>query len=789
MKKKSKKNMESSGLYFILLIANVVLLGSYTLAEPSCFDPHCQLNGKVLICNNFSKFEELDFNCQGDINLYTVFLQPLVQITLDDKLRFTGVKDLYELVLENVETIDLSSNPFKDVPRTLKQIEIRNSFIKLANEPKPGQGLFGNFNLNIFQFKNVRFLNGMPSALFDGTTIGQMAFSHSFLENAFANESQIFPLNITIRNLVLIHLKHLFNSNALNVNVFKRTTTIQLDDTPIGMIEPNFSQIFPVMKDLICNLSLNSDLKWLNSLNRDTWVLDLATQPLSQSDASKVFYLEVYDKGDYFTEDKFCDFVQFPYNNLVIPIIDAGAYQLTTKRNVTCTCTFYSLYKYHRQYANISVYSQYSTSIDCLKSPNFEKELLKCDIDYNQRLCTQKKCLEPYCKINGKNVICDNFDDFSQLNFTCWGAPLNIYSIHFKPTKTLTVDKKLNLKGIEDIYEIIFENVDTFDLLHNPFLAVADKIKQIEVKNTKLYFKNADSIHLGGGSLFSNLDLSILSFANVEFMDSMPSRTFENSDIEILDFSNTNFEKAFEPHQHDTNDFNINVEYVRFNRLKVPFSDSQLDHFVFKRTVDLTLDETPIASISNDFSVHFTHLKDLTVQMSLNKDQKWLSGLNKKVYFDLDKYELDEAFYNNLLFVNMYDSGNYFSDSKICDYKDFPHKQLVIPIVDSTQYTWEINRNISCTCTVYWLYKYHQRYLTVPGYDVYSNTIDCLDEDVFETNLKKCDFEKQFQACSGGNNGNNNGSGGGIIKSSQTIAILSLLTFLISIFRPFFGAI
>jgi hypothetical protein len=82
-----------------------------------------------------------------------------------------------------------------------------------------------------------------------------------------------------------------------------------------------------------------------------------------------------------------------------------------------------------------------------------------------------------------------------------------------------------------------------------------------------------------------------------------------------------------------------------------------------------------------------------------------------------------------------------FAEKDICLFKDFPHDQLVFPIISTTS-------SIECTCTVLWLIKYRKYALNADTTDLINedSVSKCLDEN-FEMTLKKCDIPTKLSNC------------------------------------------
>ena len=97
-----------------------------------------------------------------------------------------------------------------------------------------------------------------------------------------------------------------------------------------------------------------------------------------------------------------------------------------------------------------------------------------------------------------------------------------------------------------------------------------------------------------------------------------------------------------------------------------------------------------------------------------------------------------------------------YPDSDFCIYKDFPHSQLIAPIIILAK------REIECSCTLIWIHQYWKRYFKsnldykddfYPFYSFQNDTIStkeiCLKGNTFKNLNQSCNFEQKFNSCKG----------------------------------------
>ena len=136
---------------------------------------------------------------------------------------------------------------------------------------------------------------------------------------------------------------------------------------------------------------------------------------------------------------------------------------------------------------------------------------------------------------------------------------------------------------------------------------------------------------------------------------------------------------------------------------------------------------------------------------------KWLNSLNKDVFIDLtsnikeiNKFRAVTLIFSDFTFVfkNVYT----YPDEDICLFKDFPHEQMVFPIIHS-------GNELKCTCTILWLIQYARFYMlpdySANNYYLYADVNDgnkfnaqqCLGHPNMTQQIEQCDFASKFSKC------------------------------------------
>ena len=408
--------------------------------------------------------------------------------------------------------------------------------------------------------------------------------------------------------------------------------------------------------------------------------------------------------------------------------------------------------------------------------------------------------LGKFCDMDVQNyaLSCSAFSSFDQLDFK-QVADIAFTQVTIAPNANLKLplDSKLNLDGLillstsESPARIKFRNIYGFDPYFNPFLDLKftelDSGFDLEFESSVWEFKSSDLFmaeedcqklverkrksdaqkrkNLRKSSLlFSDLSIHTFSLKSVSFnsndsplcpllfkdssvdewiIDSPRGRMrFVNLDIDpdLIELVNITVSSLSVVDGFSAFLFNLNA-------------NSLLNELIFSKLKSLSLRRTSVNMIEAESLGKLKLLKhlslvDLNLRNVLIKDSSWLKVLNAGTDFDWsngDESQLAEEDYFKL--VLGYDPISYadfnMDDTNLCLFKQFPHNQLVIPLLNS------YSRNISnvflpCTCTVFWLYQNYPKYSHRLSQFERTNMVPskCLNvpDTVFDEQLQDCGF-------------------------------------------------
>ena len=162
--------------------------------------------------------------------------------------------------------------------------------------------------------------------------------------------------------------------------------------------------------------------------------------------------------------------------------------------------------------------------------------------------------------------------------------------------------------------------------------------------------------------------------------------------------------------------------------------------------------------IQADLFAGFKRLKDIQLQpdsfaVLFSQEFKWITSLNWDVnqtiaefsLTDESSIDLSRAIY--LVFSDVKDidytmdtfkRAYVYPDEDLCLFKDFPHNQLVAPIILPA-------KPIACTCTVVWLVQYAAIYKQIDS-ETYESLLGEMNDTVCSREMK-CNFTERLAKC------------------------------------------
>lgn len=359
-------------------------------------------------------------------------------------------------------------------------------------------------------------------------------------------------------------------------------------------------------------------------------------------------------------------------------------------------------------------------------------------------------CMNPYCECSTDytKLICTQFTSYHQLDFL--RVILREFNVvELLPLKTIALDNNLNLNGLNLNGVLILKSINSIDFNSKPFQTIKSKNYSIKILNS-----NFDTINLFncdyGNYIFSSLVLNEFTLCNVEFNIPICPFLFGSSIIETFTINNPKGNFIFNTINQQVN---ANINYFIIKSAKINHLDSIniINRNLFDKIKSLSLiGLDSLETIEDNLFTYFKSMRmlkfnEMDVKNILAISQNWLKNLNSDVYFDIDAQNVTESLRKFIFFMGFdrisFEYPNKSEDIKsFCLFKHFPHNKLIYPYISQ-------NNNLSCTCTIYWLFKHYSKFklLYEPNGDFIP--IQCFQNIDYEMKIKNCDFDRKFLEC------------------------------------------
>lgn len=415
-----------------------------------------------------------------------------------------------------------------------------------------------------------------------------------------------------------------------------------------------------------------------------------------------------------------------------------------------------------------------------------------------------------YCNVFGRKLICKDFQSFYQLDLSNIQAENNetFRSLEFDPSGPLFLDYDLDLKNIqvENNYEIIFKNLEGFNLLVNPLVTLDIKKKaQIKFVNSKfeyLYNKKPISVDDCNYLLKNEILISLLDTAE-SFILEKPVYSnnpicpilFKDANVFSFDLSNINSNNKFSFIDNSLLDFGADFKTKIFN-FTIDSSDFSLDSSIMDKNVFQGLfyflvTKSYLRNIQTDLFSTFYGLKSLRFELynfdefvKLNAKNEWIKYINSNVTADLNDENVNflnsYKLFLELVLTDLKKTYNY-PEKDFCLFKNFPHNRLVFPVIRSKD-------NLECTCTLMWLLKYKRIYQAENENPMDTSSVhNCLAHPNFDQMIEDCNFEQKLKDCANSLDGDDNDKeNNGLMISTIVLGIAAFVFAILFILTIYF---
>jgi hypothetical protein len=345
-----------------------------------------------------------------------------------------------------------------------------------------------------------------------------------------------------------------------------------------------------------------------------------------------------------------------------------------------------------------------------------------------------------------KFIQINSFDDL-QLPSACPSTQDKTLVLKIFAHENILLENSLDLRGIRSMFKfveiILFQNVKGFNQkkIHNAKFLFKTEIDfeniQFDFYKNNTLLDDKDCIEENFNAKLTNFFGSLTKLKlmdNVFYNSKVCPYVFMNTDLEQISFDAiTNsliFKNRLEFLNSDARNLSLNINYLILLSLKMAYESltSKILHPSVYKILRILIINGLIDKIDPDlFESTFKSLRLISFSTQNLKEifysgTKWMTNLNKnvRVYHEKEfhmRKNLGRSIFLEFIqyefsIINRIYS---FPNEDICLFKNFPHSQLVLPVI-------VLNQIIECSCTLVWLIQ-HSIHLSVDNFTSYINEV------------------------------------------------------------------
>ena len=357
----------------------------------------------------------------------------------------------------------------------------------------------------------------------------------------------------------------------------------------------------------------------------------------------------------------------------------------------------------------------------------------------------------PVCVSNTTTLNCFDFDKLDELNLK--DNSLKFKEILIQPSKKIILtETNLNKDLLDANYIAQFSNFDGFDLETNFFSNILKEGERLEIKNSNFRFLYKDQTnYVCSFEIAKSSNILFFPFSNIklglglDYINDICPIIFKQKTFETLEITNLTVKNR-----------------LKFTDIQIP-SGKSLDAAIKKLVItdsEITLDaklvndkvfnkleylefSNKLISVEEEFFKSIQSIKRLEFNLDnmyqfVNNNKEMWFWFNPNVYIaNLNKEKADENKNKQITFILRDNLNNYtFSDDNFCDFYNFPHERLVIPIIVRKTST-------NCSCTLSFLGKNYNFYDIDPILKEQSIINNCINP----VNANNCNFDDMIKYC------------------------------------------
>ena len=367
--------------------------------------------------------------------------------------------------------------------------------------------------------------------------------------------------------------------------------------------------------------------------------------------------------------------------------------------------------------------------------------------------------VEQYCSWNSHEINCDNLTRLDDIFLDNETLPMDTrlfdkFIIH--PLSPILFDMNVLLYyNIEfrDEYELSLVNfngfeMNTSDKFNNHFNRTQVHLT-ISNSSFNLYLNKkplVDGSECSQGANFFSRFRSLELMGSMTYPNKICREVFANVKLQSFIISSLSPANSISFHQADTmsHNLNSNIERLVIQNSRFYLESQLLDELVFSMTKEISIESSELLMIEDSLFENYRFPSLRTLRLSLMNFHEFFSLSNTDWLLNLNS----NAFIRpKLLTVYLQDERSEYEypDEDICLFKNWPHENLVFPVLGGS------SNQTECTCTILWLIKNWPLLTNDLTKEMYitSITSPCFRPDTdFNSLVDRCAFEQKLSNCS-----------------------------------------
>jgi hypothetical protein len=307
-------------------------------------------------------------------------------------------------------------------------------------------------------------------------------------------------------------------------------------------------------------------------------------------------------------------------------------------------------------------------------------------------------------------VKIDSLHDLN-ISIKCQPVEYNVEALKIIAKKNILINNDLDLRAVMRMFnrtniKIFFQNVNGFNEINRNVEYNLNTEKSIQINNAIFDFYREGKLLERSDCSSGNFNAKTNFFGPIKYL-MLISNIFYNNPICPYVFMNTKLEQLFLSeisnslifknrveflNKNKTQSFDMNIKYLSylvFNLYVDEITSNNLNPLVFK-TIKFIFIKGNLEYIQSNLFDYFKEIRYISIKSDallsfFHRGTQWINSINRNLNVSL----LSNGFKNNRLVsieFNVKDGFLFnqyytFPNEDICLFKDFPHSQLVLPLI------------------------------------------------------------------------------------------------------------